>query len=155
GRPRAALGWRAGDTKESAMKCLGVIAVMIGGCASEASEPRVDIPVVVETTASASDSLEQYLVGRIEVAPGHSVSNYEPEPGTVGMIETRDAGIKDSVIDGELDVGRSYAALRPGEPMPPALRAALQRAAAIDVARSPVAGEHATGGGRRHARLRD
>jgi hypothetical protein len=134
-------------------------AVMIGGCASDASEPHaVDMPGVVDTTPPTSDSLEQYLVGRIELAPGHSVSFYEPEAGTVGMIETRDAGIKDSVIDGQLDVGRVYAALRPGQPMPPALRAALQRAAAIEVVPSPVAGERAgeraSGGGARHASLR-
>src|SRR5262245_62121781 len=99
------------------MKYLGLVAVMICGCASEASEPRaIDVPDVGEATPSVSDTLEQYLVGRIQVAPGHVVSFYEPEAGTVGMIETRDARIKDSVIDAGLDVGRTYAALRLGEP---------------------------------------
>jgi hypothetical protein len=57
------------------------------------------------------------------------------------------------VVDHRLDVGRTYAALRPGEPMPSTLRAALQRAAAIQVVRPAVADEPSSGGGR-HVTLR-
>jgi hypothetical protein len=133
---------------ESHMKYAGLVAVMISGCTSEA--PETSAPGLPQLElADSGDDLEAYRVAHVVVGPGHEVSFYAPEPGMVGMIELRDAAIAESALDPELDAGRTYAALRPNEPMPPALRTALQQAAAIPVSTPAIVDEAAMGGGRR------
>lgn len=109
-------------------------------------DPTID-PAAPDPVPGATVDLESRLLHRIELAPGHVVSFYEPDADTVGTIETFDPAIHTPVTERWLDPGAIYVALRPGEAPPSALRDALVRAATRAIEPAAASAGSGTGGG--------
>jgi hypothetical protein len=106
----------------------GVIAASLAACGS-AGEASGSGDPSSGSEANAVATSEQYLVTRVDVEVGHSVTFYEPTPGGLMLVESKLDGQKSVIArQGEVDALALFERLRPGQEAPTALRDAYQRA---------------------------
>jgi len=106
------------------------VAVMSMSWACDAGDGETPAPGSNEV--STRTNLEDTLILRLQVAAGHSVSFYEPEPGALGMLESIDFEREQtSYLTKYGDAASVYRALRPNETIPSTLALALDRARAM------------------------
>jgi len=101
-------------------------------CDSGISVPTGDSPA--GDTAQVASVGDQYIVARVDVEQGHTVTFYEPSPGELLIVEAK--------LDGQVSVSQPtqsqgapdalalFTRLRPQDQIPPALQSAYQRAQA-------------------------
>lgn len=127
---------------------IGIFAMVIGiggiaasaGCVAQGTEGEPAAAPVANTAESDS------AIVRVDIERGHSVAFYEPAPGGLFLVEEMAPG-QSFVLSGHeaSDALAAFARLQPGAAVPAALRAAYDRAQAIDSAGGPAL--HDVGGG--------
>jgi hypothetical protein len=112
--------------------------MMLVGCATD-PEPTAPVGVdpVDETPASTEVLDETPPSYRLEVEPGHTVAFYESAPGVVAIFEEVERG-QVKLAPRAPNIAGYFAAARPGEAMPEALRAIAQRADAVQAQARPA-----------------
>jgi hypothetical protein len=132
-------------TRRSSVLCSAVCATVLAACAADAAEPtgrlaQLDALLTDDPTNAAAlaevrtlnhrADQDFGLIETIELAPGHTLSFYEPAPGRVYLGENRLA-IMDSVLDryglDQMTAIEAYRVLRPEAELPAALIEATRR----------------------------
>jgi hypothetical protein len=126
-----------------------IATMLLTACADETSiEPIEDTPAIAPDEQRGID-IETKRIFRIDVEPGHTISFYELEHGTVGMIEDLDPALHHAITDREQSPRAVYRLLRPEGALPVELDAAIARADAVPPTVAAVATGAAEGGGER------
>jgi len=105
----------------------GFSVAALAGCGSTGTAGSGDPSS--ENEGSVATTSDQYLVTRVDVEAGHTVTFYEPAPGGLMLVESKRDG-QTSVIGRQdaVDALAVFARLRPGQQAPTELRDAYERA---------------------------